>query len=145
MKAITFPASVMAIVLAVTLLAGCPSQSVDVDALQERITALESSLETLRQEGKARDQELKEELSLLRTNLDAIRELMQLEQERPGQLGQNGTTDESPGGLDDKAKSFVEKNLNRLMDLTRKLLDKMEKELDKQLEQPAPAPEGREI
>ncbi|XXJ21356.1 hypothetical protein ACR42D_17825 [Desulfovibrio caledoniensis] len=96
----------------------------------ERIDALEAEVKALRQEAGERDKAFRAELAQVRENLEHIRSLL----EQGGVSDKSGEADS--GGaptdkeLDDKAKSFVGENLDRLMELTRKLLDKMESELD---------------
>jgi hypothetical protein len=97
----------------------------------DRLDALEAEVQALRQEAGERDKAFADELARVRENLEGIRALLK-ENGAPGKTG----TDAGPGDaptdkeLDAKAKSFVGENLDRLMDLTRKLLDKMESELD---------------
>lgn len=110
---------------------------------EDRLTALEKDVAALKERNAAD----REELALVRKNLEAIRELLELDRERAAapEPGSGDAPDEEE--LDAKAKSFVNENLKRLMDVTKKLLDKMEKELDEQLDkmkEPAP-PQGTEI
>ena len=90
----------------------------------------------------------REELAQVRKNLEAIQDLLKLDQGR-ARLGEGEESETPPSGddLDSKAKDFVEKNLDRLLELTKKLLDKMERELDEQfdkMKKPDP-PHGDEI
>ena len=112
-----------AFVLVLALFA-CTGSGSDAD----RIQALEAEVKALRQEAGERDKAFRVELARVRENLDQIRSMLE--------AGRGSGEDAESGGaptdkeLDDKAKSFVGENLDRLMDLTRKLLDKMESELD---------------
>ena len=112
-----------AFVLVLALFA-CSGPGPDAD----RIQALEAEVKALRQEAGERDKVFRGELARVRENLDEIRSMLE--------AGRGSGEDAESGGaptdkeLDDKAKSFVGENLDRLMDLTRKLLDKMESELD---------------
>lgn len=111
---------------------------------KDRISALEAEVAIL----KERDAAYREELAQVRKNLEAIQELLQIDKGRE-QLKSGPESDAPPSDedLDAKAKSFVDKNLDRLLELTKKLLDKMEKEFDEQLEkknEPTP-PKGDEI
>jgi len=112
-----------AFVLVLALFA-CTGPGPDAD----RIQALEAEVKALRQEAGERDKVFRGELARVRENLDEIRSVLE--------AGRGSGEDAESGGaptdkeLDDKAKSFVGENLDRLMDLTRKLLDKMESELD---------------
>jgi len=133
------------ILLTMVLLLGLTACVGDEEA--KRLKALESEVATLRAELNARDKAFKEELVKIRKNLSGIQALLEIDKERAG-LGE--TTE--PGApveesIDSKAKKFVDKNLDRLMDVTKQLLDNMEKELDEQmskLNKPEP-PEGDEI
>lgn len=112
-----------------------------------RLDALEAEVRTLKEEAGARDKAFREELAQVRRNLDAIRALLESGQggdtEREGAVPGAAPSDEE---LDAKAKSFVSENLDRLMALTRKLLDKMESELDnKPREAGEPPAKGDEI
>ncbi|HKI80012.1 MAG TPA: hypothetical protein VKA04_00045 [Pseudodesulfovibrio sp.] len=97
----------------------------------KRINALEAEVKALRQEAGERDKAFRAELARVRENLEGIRSLLE-EDRSPGKSGADADSGAVPTDkeLDDKAKSFVGENLDRLMDLTRKLLDKMESELD---------------
>jgi hypothetical protein len=112
-----------AFVLVLALFA-CSGPGPDAD----RIQALEAEVKALRQEAGERDKVFRGELARVRENLDQIRSMLEAGR-GPGEDAESGgaPTDKE---LDDKAKSFVGENLDRLMDLTRKLLDKMESELD---------------
>ena len=97
----------------------------------KRIDALEAEVKALRREAGERDKAFRAELARVRENLEGIRLLL----EKDAASGKARGDADSGGAptdkeLDDKAKSFVGENLDRLMELTRKLLDKMESELD---------------
>jgi len=107
----------------------------------ERLSRLEAEVKALRAKSKAREEAFKEELVQVRKNLEGIKVVLEMDEGR-AQV-QEGTGK----GLDEKTKSFVTENLDRLLNLTRKLLDTMEKELDEQLgdmNEPAP-PQGDAI
>lgn len=111
---------------------------------ENRLSALEAEVAAL----KERDTVYREELAQVRENLEAIQDLLKIDKGR-SELKESPSPDSPPSDedLDAKAKSFVDKNLDRLLELTKKLLDKMEKELDEQLEkttEPTP-PQGDEI
>jgi hypothetical protein len=97
----------------------------------KRLDALEAQVKALRQEAGERDKAFRAELAQVRKNLESIRSMLEKEvgSDKAGGEADSGAapTDKE---LDDKAKSFVGENLDRLMELTRKLLDKMESELD---------------
>lgn len=131
-----------ALALAVMVLIAVPGCS---GSDESRLSALEDEVKALRQEAEARDNAYRKELAQVRKNLETIQELLKIDKGR-SQLEQ-GKSAPSEEDLDAKTKSFMNKNLDRLLDLTRKLLDKMEKELDEQLQdmkKPAP-PQGDEI
>jgi len=98
----------------------------------KRLDALEAEVKALRQEAGEREKAFRAELVQVRKNLESIRSMLEKEtgSGKAGGAAGSGTapTDKE---LDDKAKSFVGENLDRLMELTRKLLDKMESELDR--------------
>jgi len=124
---------------AATLLAafGCTPSN------EDRLSALEAEVAALKERNLAG----REELAQVRKNLEAIRELLKLDQSRARLKEGEKTAPPSDEGLDAKARSFVDKNLDRLLEVTKKLLDKMEKELDEQfdeMKEPAP-PQGDEI
>ncbi|WP_319469444.1 hypothetical protein [uncultured Pseudodesulfovibrio sp.] len=153
MKKITIQCILAVAVLTCMLLAGCSSGGSSGDT-SDRLAALEAGVEKLKAETKVRDDALREELALVRKNLESIRSLLE--------AGQGGTAVKPEAGsgsspelegdaldeaIDTKAKTFVKENLDRLLAITKKLLDKMELELDRQMEkdtQPAP-PEGDKI
>jgi len=133
---------------------GCSFDSAS-DGDRERLAALEKEVLTLKQSLKERETVMKEELASIKLSLEAIRKIVEMESERAkafdadkhGEDASEGTPapESSEQDLNDKAKTFVDKNLDRLMDLTQKLLDKMEKELDKRLNDDPPAPQGDQI
>ncbi|OIQ49596.1 hypothetical protein BerOc1_01521 [Pseudodesulfovibrio hydrargyri] len=96
----------------------------------ERIDALEAEVKALRQEAGERDQAFRAELAQVRENLEHIRSMLEKGAVPDGAAGDADSGAPTDKELDDKAKSFVGENLDRLMELTRKLLDKMESELD---------------
>ncbi|QJB56214.1 hypothetical protein [Pseudodesulfovibrio sp. zrk46] len=147
MRNITCTPFVAALILALCLaLTGCGQDSPSGLSAQdkERLTALENEVSTLKADAAAREQAFKEEFAQIRENLDAIRALIKLDKER-AQAVPKVDGDKLDEEIDTKAKSFVSENLDRLLSITKKLLDKMEKELDKQIEKETPAPEGNEI
>ncbi len=109
----------------------------------ERLSALESQVKALRADAQSREARFKDELTQIRKNLEGIRGLIQVEKGRAEALDspQPDSGDALDQEIDKKAKSFVSENLDRLLDITKKLLDKMEQELDKT----APKPKGEEI
>lgn len=135
------------IVLAFTLF-GCSSEPVSDDS--DRLAALEAEVRALKLEAKAREESFKRDLESLRKSLDGIRVLIEAEQGHARDQDSSGKepvaeSEKLDAELDNKAKSFVSKNLDKLMDITSKLLDKMEKELDEQMQKTAPEPQGDEI
>jgi len=116
----------------------------------ERLTALETEVKALKLEATAREAAFKKELGLIRKNLEGIRALMEVEKGRADALDSPKEEPQTEGdklddALNNKAKSFVNENLDRLLEITKKLLDKMEQELDKQTEEPETKPDGNEI
>jgi len=141
-------------VIVLLSLSGCASQppSEAKGSDSRRLTALETEVGSLRVEAKAREAALREELASIRENLAAVRDLIKVEQARA-----KGLTPVDPDAeakaesetmnreLDKKAKNFVSENLDRLLDITGKLLDKMEKEIDEKMQKKAPEPDGDQI
>jgi len=132
--------------------AGCSQAPPDAD---KRLSALEAEVKSLRDEAGAREKALREEMAKVSTNLASIRAILELDKGRsaavPEQSGDAARPDDSAASdeldreLDAKAKGFVKESLDRLLVITRKLLDKMERELDKQEETTPPKPKGDEI
>ncbi|WP_316899107.1 hypothetical protein [Pseudodesulfovibrio indicus] len=144
--------------LAVLLLAlcGCNPPAPEENRTNEaRIDALEAEVQALRRDETARDKRFSDELARVRESLESIRALLEIDRARTGDgdaPGKSGADKPGPGEppsdeeLDAKAKTFVGENLDRLLDLTRKLLDRMESELDDKLKEPGEPPaEGHEI
>lgn len=128
------------LVLAVALLLAVMGCSAD---NEDRISALETEVLSLKEYNAAH----REELAQVRKNLEAIHDLLELDRGRARLKEGKEPEMDSDKDLDAKAKDFVDKNLNRLLELTKKLLDKMEKELDerfKKMDEPAP-PQGDRI
>ncbi len=125
---------------------GCSSDS---GKDSERLTALEEEVKQLRVDVLEQDMRFKDELTQIRKNLEGIRGLIQVEKKRAEALEPSQSEGDSGDNFDEninnKAKSFVSENLDRLLDITKKLLDKMEMELDQQMEKTAPKPKGEEI
>ncbi|MGE4422625.1 MAG: hypothetical protein AB7D39_10025 [Pseudodesulfovibrio sp.] len=95
----------------------------------KRLDALEAEVKALRQEAGEREKAFQGELAQVRKNLEDIRSLLEKRSGRDEAGGSAESGAPTDKELDDKAKSFVDENLDRLMELTRKLLDKMESEL----------------
>lgn len=145
-------------VLLAALLAAAGCSQAPSDA-EKRLTALEAEVKALRDEARTREKTMREEMAMVRTNLASIRTLLELDRDRtatpdkPGDTPNpdaavpdaSGPSDDLDRELDAKAKGFVKENLDRLLVITRKLLDKMERELDKQEETETPKPKGDEI
>lgn len=115
----------------------------------ERLASLEAEVRTLKLEAQAREKRFKEELARIGKNLDAIRALLEMDDSRakavPPKTEPRTENDKLDDEIDTKAKNFVSENLDRLMSITKKLLDKMEQELDEQTKEAEPAPEGEQI
>jgi len=116
----------------------------------DRLAALEAEVKALKLEAQVREKSFRGELAQIRKNLEGIQELLHVEKGRadaldaPAPAPKEDSLDEE---LDTKAKSFVNENLDRLLEITKKLLDKMEQELDEQMkkEETPQAPEGDQI
>lgn len=105
------------------------------DDESKRLAALEAEVAALKSELAARNDDFKAELVRIRKNLEGIESLLKIEKNRVGiKEGEQSGESSSDEELDAKAKSFVNENLDRLMDLTRQMLDSMEKELDEQMD-----------
>ena len=146
----------VALTMSLFLLAACASEPAKETPATDsgRLAALEAEVKTLKLEAQAREDLFKEELARIGKNLDAIRDLIAMDKSRaqaledpkpPTTEGPKTEADTLDEELDTKAKSFVSENLDRLLSITKKLLDKMEKELDKQTEKTEPAPDGDAI
>ncbi|MBI9078560.1 MAG: hypothetical protein JEY79_02310 [Pseudodesulfovibrio sp.] len=143
---------VVSIVLGLLLLGLFACSSGDEVPL-DRLAALETEVKVLKQEAQVRETAFRDELAQIRKNLEGIQDILKVEKGRSGVLDKpEGVEPEADGdsldsALDFKAKSFVSENLDRLLEITKKLLDKMEQELDEQMkkeETPKP-PEGDAI
>lgn len=147
MKRNTIIIGLLGLLLAGTLLTGCSSESQETS---QRLTALEAEVKALRAEAGAREKALREELAMIRVNLDGIQSMLEVEK---GRAEAKAAPEAAPQGdgaeldkqIDTKAKTFVKENLDRLLAITKKLLDKMERELDRQDEKQSEAPSGDEI
>jgi hypothetical protein len=107
----------------------------------ERVRALEARLEALGAEVRSRDEALRGELEAIRTSLDEVRDLLR-NPVRPGEPAEGAPRadgreqnsqreqDRLDDELDTKAKTFVNESLDRLLEITKKLLDRMSGELD---------------
>lgn len=128
--------------LCLFLLLGCSGQD---DQARQRIETLEAEVQTLKTEARERDQAIREELAKIRTTLESITAVLEVERGRADlEQGQSKTPMDEE--LDAKTKSFVDENLDRLMELTRKMLDKMEKEFDEHLNKSEETPpQGEQI
>ena len=142
----TIMCAVPALVLAVCLLAGCSSEPA---GTSDRLDTLENEVRALKAEAGAREKALREELAQIRVNLDGIQSMLEVEKGRAEAPDKSEAQDGEEGDLDSqidtKAKTFVKENLDRLLAITKKLLDKMERELDKATEEEADEPEGDRI
>lgn len=150
MKTTTFTPIVSALLLVALLgLAGCaddtpssvPSSSVQAD----RLTALEAEVATLKEEAITREAAMKEELALIRQNLEHIQSMLAIEKESEKVMKTPPPSDDSVDKELEDAKTSFKESLDRMVDVTKKLLDKMEKEIDEQMKKLSPAPEGEEI
>ncbi|MCJ2165691.1 MULTISPECIES: hypothetical protein [unclassified Pseudodesulfovibrio] len=133
----------LVLVLALLFLCACDGPGAD----PQRLEALEAEVAALRQEVKQRDQAFKDELIVVRKNLENIQKLLEVDESRAKirEEAESGIPS-ADKELDDKAKSFVDENLDRLLELTRKMLDKMEKEFDEHLKgNKETPPQGDEI
>lgn len=152
--------TMMLVALLLAGLAGCAPGPEERDG--DRVVALEAEVAALRQEMRARDEALRGELAVIRQNLDGVREALRAGAGLPGKA-ETGTAKAAPdtdaplppeGGdkrdalddeLDVKAKTFVRDSLDRLLAITRKLLDRMDSELEKRNDPSdgkSPAPDG---
>jgi type III secretory pathway component EscV len=115
---------------------------------QNRLTVLEKEVRELKLEALAREKIFREELALIRKNLEGIQGILKMDKRRAEALD-SPTVEEkdSENDINAKAKSFVNESLDRLLDITKKLLDKMEREFDEQMkkEDIPKAPEGDQV
>jgi len=149
-------AAALAILLGLSACGPAPRER---DGDSDRVSALEAEVAALREEMRARDEALRDELSLVRRGIDAVREALRadaaLGKAVPGSApapGPDAATggDEAREALDDeldiKARTFVKESLDRLLGITRKILDRLDSELEKRDEPPAEggqAPSGQ--
>ncbi|WP_285906749.1 hypothetical protein [Pseudodesulfovibrio pelocollis] len=127
-------------------LAACDQAPRGRDFDGDRVSALEAEVAALREEMRARDEALRDELSLVRRSIDAVREAL-MAGAAPLDGGTAPASPDSPSGdaarealddeLDIKARTFVKESLDRLLGITKKILDRMDRELDKRDEPPA--------
>lgn len=134
---------VVALLLSLALLVGCAADTPSTDS--DRLAALEAEVKALKLEAQARESVFKEELAMIRKNLEGISALIEVEKGRAEALDTPKTAPETESdkldeAMDNKAKTFVTENLDRLLTITKKLLDKMELELDEQMKKTEPAP-----
>ncbi len=114
----------------------------------DRLTALEAEVKALKLEAQVREKSFRGELVLIRKSLDGIQDLLKVDQGRAEALETpEAKGEDSDSDLNSKAKAFVDENLDRLLDLTKKLLDKMEQEFDAQMNkrETPEIPEGDQI
>lgn len=145
----------MLMVLLLAGLAGCGPGPDERDG--DRVVALEAEVAALRQEMRARDEALRGELAVIRQNLDGVREALRAGADEPGtgraKAGPGADAPQAPekerdaldDELDTKAKTFVRDSLDRLLAITRKLLDRMDSELENRndpSDKGSPAPDG---
>jgi Skp family chaperone for outer membrane proteins len=121
---------------------GCVSEPSPPHADTRRIEALEKEVNALRNEAASRDEALRKELSLIRESLDTMSALVKQHKAPAAAKKDDEKLEEA---IDTKAKTFVNDSLDRLLDITRKLLDKMNKELNDSMTTDPPAPEGDHI
>ncbi|MFH1914770.1 MAG: hypothetical protein ABIK45_10905 [Pseudomonadota bacterium] len=150
-------------------LAACGPAPRDRDVDNDRVSALEAEVAAFKEEMRARDEALRDELSLLRRGIDAVREALRagvaLPDESTAPASPDSVPDHRPDAtrpdtapsgdearealddeLDIKARTFVKETLDRLLGITKKILDRMDSELEKRDEPPAegePAPDGQ--
>lgn len=142
-----------ALLLFILFVAGCAAQPDQADS--GRLAALEAEVAALKAANAEQNAMFRQELAQIRKNLEGIRQLIELDKVRPKASAADESDAEAKkdalrDDLDIKAKSFVSENLDRLMDITKKLLDKMETEIDEHMqktepEAPAPTPKGETI
>jgi hypothetical protein len=114
---------------------------------EDRVSALETEMASLRQELRARDGALRDELALFRTELTGLREALRAARPEAAPDGAGAVAskqeaapsdptreklDRMDDELDVKAKTFVSESLDRLLDITKKILDRMDRELEHQ-------------
>lgn len=109
---------------------------------KDRLSSLEQQVAELKAEAAAREERMKTELGLIRKNLQHIQTMLQLRDESSDALRSQPS---EKGDELNQAKERFQESLDRLVDVTKKLLDKMEKEIDEQMKKLAPAPKGEEI
>lgn len=130
---------VVCLVLLVLTLCACSSdESVNAD----RLNALEAEVKILKQEARTSEKLFREELAQIRLNLEGIQGMLTVEKGRAAlqdESADEAESDTQKRELDAKAKDFVSENLDRLLAITKKLLDKMERELDKQMNEDEPS------
>lgn len=145
------PTVLLLLLLSILVIGGCasePSSSSMSKTDSGRLAALEAEVATLKAKGVEQETAFRAELAQIRKNLEGIRELINIDRERAN-LGaaENAERDAEKNKLQDdmdiKAKSFVNENLDRLLDITKKLLDKMESEIDKQMDKKPDAPQQK--
>ena len=129
--------TLLMVTLTVTLLlGGCSS-----DSNEKRLTALEAEVAALKAQNMKQAAAFKKELGQIRKNLDGIHDILALDKVRPKTQDSASSMQKEKDQLDDeldvKAKNFVSENLDRLLGITKKLLDQMENEIDEHMKKNA--------
>ncbi|KAB1441677.1 hypothetical protein [Pseudodesulfovibrio senegalensis] len=108
--------------------------------MQQRMDQLERKVKALQAENRETLSAIRRDLDVVRAQLTALSELL-----GQAELPESGSAPDED--LDKSARSFAKDSLKRMLDLSRKLMQKLENELDKSLNQPEapsqePEPEG---
>lgn len=116
-----------------------------VSGLEKRVQELERRLQAVQDENGRRFKEIRDDLAALKTGMDGIASLLGQEKESAEKTQAQKEKDE----LDGTARRFARESMERMLDLSRKIMEKLEQELDGVgPKSPAPetgaAPEGKD-
>ncbi|MFW6324188.1 MAG: hypothetical protein ACOC0U_03915 [Desulfovibrionales bacterium] len=117
------------------LLAGCPGEEevptpeTTAESVSERLSELENRFLEL-------EQRHERDIDTLQENLKNIMQYLQITLENVSKIEQ-----ESENGIGSTAKRSLEENLQKLLDLSKRMIDKLEQELNESLQrEPEPSP-----
>ena len=123
--------------LLLALFLGCSSQDAQVqsrlDELEKSIASLSDQVQNLDTRIQDRMAGVEEQLDSLRLDLKNVLEYLSLSLESLRKTARN-----DGGNLSESAKETIRQNVDRLLDLSGKVLDRLEKELEQGLREKAP-------
>lgn len=118
------PKTIVTVLLTLCLLAACSAGTGD-PGLEKRVGALEKRVEALQQSQAADTALVKKELAEIRANLSLVLETLAADKDASGEH------------LEGKAKQLAKESMEKLLKLSRDILDRLEEKLKDLPEQPA--------